>query len=146
MACVSFAREKGDIGANIFKSRAPPFAPLRMACLLVAGIKVETIVDDNEGLVSFHVAWQDAGGYFLVARERGETQIYCELNDQANGFYSKTLKYSIDDRKIKFVISNDEYFDAINGINEIEVVIPEGLDMGEISACLEFIFAWKSWI
>jgi hypothetical protein len=113
-----------------------------MAGLLVAGKKVETIVDDNEGLVSFHVAWQDAGGYFLVSRERGEPQIYCELNDQANGFYSKTVKYSIDDRKIKFVVSNDEYFDAINGINEIEVVITEGLDMGEISSCLEFIFAW----
>ena len=109
--------------------------------MLVTGKKVETIVDDDEGLSSFYVAWLEAGGYFSVEKESGENVIYVELNDQSNGFYSKTVKYTIADRRIKFRLSDDEYFDRPNRINEIEIVIPdEGFNIKEISTCLKFIF------
>jgi len=109
--------------------------------MLVTGKKVETIVDDDEGLSSFHVAWLEAGGYFSVAIEQGGDEIYCELNDQANGFYSNTVNYTITDRRIKFRVSDDEYFDRPNRINEIEIVIPDKeFDIEEISSCLKVIF------
>ena len=109
--------------------------------MLVTAKKVETIVDDDEGLSSFYVAWLDAGGYYSVARERGEDVIYCELNDQSSGFYSKTVKYTITGRRIKFWVSDDEYFDGPNRINEIEIVIPDKVgDIEQISSCLKFIF------
>jgi hypothetical protein len=109
--------------------------------MFVTGKKVETIVDDDEGLSSFYVTWLDAGGYFSVAIEWGEGPIYCEVNDQANGFYSKTVTYTMTDRKIRFRVSDDEYFDRSNRINEIEVAIPEKeFDLKEISSCLKFIF------
>jgi hypothetical protein len=109
--------------------------------MLVTAKNVETIVDDDEGLSSFYVAWLDAGGYFSVAKESGEEFIYCELNDQSNGFYSKTVKYTITGRRIKFWVSDDEYFDRSNRINEIEIVIPDKeFDIERISSCLEFIF------
>lgn len=108
--------------------------------MLVTGKKVETFIDDDEGLSSFHVAWLDAGGYFSVAIESGENIIYCELNNQSNGFYSKTVKHTITGRRIKFWVSDDEYFDRSNRINEIEIVIPDKFDIGEVSSCLEHVF------
>jgi hypothetical protein len=45
-------------------------------------------------------------------------------------------------RRIKFWVSDDEYFDKTNRINEIDIVIPDkDFDIKEISSCLEFIFS-----
>ena len=109
--------------------------------MLITGKKVETIVDDDEGQSSFYVTSLDAGeGYFCVVRENGEDLIYCELNDQSNGFYSKTVKYTITGRRIKFWVSDGEYFDRSNRINEVEIAIPDKeFDMEEISSCLKFV-------
>src|SRR5215475_13758556 len=110
--------------------------------MLVTGKNIETIVDDGEGLSSFYVAWLDAGGYFAVDIENGDNTIFCEFNDQSNGFYSKTVKYAMNGRRIKFWVSVDEYFDRKNRINEIDIVIPDKeFDIKEISSCLEFIFS-----
>jgi hypothetical protein len=60
--------------------------PPRENAMLITVRKVETIVDDDDRLSSFFASWLEAGGYFSVAKERGEYVIYCEFNDQSNGF------------------------------------------------------------
>jgi hypothetical protein len=111
----------------------------------IAAKTVETIVDDDEGLSSLHVAWLDAGGYFSVARERGQDAIYCELNDQSQAFYSRTVRYAMSGRNVRFWVSGDEHFDGSGRIKDIEVVIPDGaLDLEGISSCLRAIFGAAS--
>jgi hypothetical protein len=110
--------------------------------MVIKGKHVETIVDDDEGLSSFYATSLDpAEGYFCVAIVSGDNLIYCELNDQSNGFYSKTVKYTMTGRRITFRVFDDEYFDSSNRLNEVEVAIPDKeFDLEEIASCLKFIF------
>jgi hypothetical protein len=101
--------------------------------------KIDIIVDDDEGLTSFFAKWSEIGDYFCVASDPKECDLYCEFCDQSNGFYSKTLSYSFDEKYLSFYLKDEEYFSAIDRIQKITISIPDNKIKDTLS-CMSILF------
>jgi hypothetical protein len=102
--------------------------------------EVQMAIDDDEedSYVFLRLA---EGGYFDVGSNPGMDAVYCEFLDQANGFESRTVRYEIGSRKVRFSVSGDEYFEPSNRIQRLDVLIPEDVvDMSPVEACLAAVF------
>lgn len=115
--------------------------------------EVRVVIDDDEGMTSLYLARHDgtnsgtAGAldaqdfYLALSRSTGDDRIHCELDDQATGFFSGSLRYEIGGRRVVLALSGHESFDAARGVTEIDVEIPpEVADMDEVAACLAHLF------
>jgi hypothetical protein len=102
--------------------------------------EVDIIVDDDEGLTSFFAEWSDIGGYFCITNDPEECDLYCEFCDQSNGFYSKTLLYSFNEKNITFYLKGEEYFSVIDKIKKITISIPDDKIKDTLS-CMNILFS-----
>jgi hypothetical protein len=96
-------------------------------------------MDDDEGMTSFFAQWSEIGGYFCIANDTDESELYCEFCDQSNGFYSKTISYSLFEDKVVFHLGQNEIFSLAVNIKEVTIFFPQGRKK-EIVSCLSRLF------
>jgi hypothetical protein len=108
---------------------------------VIAATRVHLVVDDREGLSSFHACSASPPRHVALARGADDELVHCELDDQANGFDSETIRYFLASRTLRFVVTGRERFDAKNEVCVVDVRLPEKTSVAEVKACLEAIFA-----
>jgi len=103
---------------------------------------IEAITNDEEELSSLYILFED-GGHVAIAREMSSDKIYCEYNDQGNGFYPKTLSYQYSKGMLSLLLSDDECFDSNCLVQALSIRIPHISDDRSIHSSLNSIFGDK---
>lgn len=111
-----------------------------MTGLSIEATRVELIVDDDEGFHSFHAVSTKPRGFLSLARSSEEPGIYCELNDQSQGFRSRTVSYELRAQLVIITVTAPESFESRRSTQRIEVRLPPGTSAAEVVTCLRAVF------
>lgn len=103
--------------------------------------EIEVAIDDEEGLTSISFAWEGPGGYFIITNDPESRRIYCELEDQSNGFYTENIDYFIahDGKSVTLRIDSGLTFIREKSINEIKIELPEKENILHIDEAMKII-------
>ncbi|NOU26801.1 MAG: hypothetical protein HOO96_02750 [Polyangiaceae bacterium] len=111
------------------------------ASVMLRASKVDLIIDDDEGLTSFYASSARPRGHLALTRSGADGHLHCELDDQGNGFRSRTLTYRLDQRTVVFTVRAPEGFDRARLVREVEVLLPPRANLEKVRACLLALFA-----
>lgn len=102
--------------------------------------KIECIINDEEGLTSLCLWWGEVGSYMSIDKDIHDPRLYCEFEDQINGFYTMTLKYNIINNIVEFTLDNGEFFDKKLQLQKVSVQILDLSSFEKVRNILSLLF------
>lgn len=111
-----------------------------MTGLILEATRVELIVDDDEGFHSFHAVATRPRRFLSLARSSEEPEVYCELNDQSQGFRSRTVSYELRFPIVTFTVEAPESFELGHATRRVDVRLPPTTSAAEVATCLRAVF------